>query len=297
MAAITKRLLHLRPTFHSYSRSYPHRLRHFSSSSDRDDAEQSETRSSVSSSLNDVRASLQNRPPPDRRQPPRSPFSFSSGGQPRNPPPSRAQSTDEIRQHLAEFRNRSAPPPAGEKYVSLGELYQKGLKSKGETSDAPSSTAALGGKQSFDFLRNSLHKLEGTGAPNSGTRPGDSLSIMKLMKDLKMKADPNGNLAAGSGGLIPPYSQKEAKGMKNTHSELGKKLGVMRPEKRKGKWFSLQEMNDRLAKLRKAEKEERAKYPQLHVADSIHKLAKRQNERQNVQHGKQFLCSFAFGYV
>ncbi|XP_057787872.1 uncharacterized protein LOC131005083 [Salvia miltiorrhiza] len=285
MAAITKRLLHLRPTFHSYTRPYPYPLRHFSSSSDRDDddsqSEQSRTRSSVSSSLNDVRASLQNRPPLDRLQPPR-------GGLPQNPALARDM--------LAEFRSRSAPPPPSSgKYSSFHELFEKNHKPKGENSDAGSSIDFGGANHSFDSFRERSSKLNLPGAADSGRRPVDFGSVSNLTKDLKMKVDPNGKLAAGSGGSISRFWQKDFKGKGggvgnrteygkyHEQLELGKRLQAMRPEKRKGKWFSLQEMGDRLAKLKEAKKQETGKFPsgvQNALADSLSKLTEDSKENE-----------------
>ncbi|KAL1564036.1 hypothetical protein AAHA92_06441 [Salvia divinorum] len=260
MAAITKRLLHLRPTIHFSARPYLYPLRHFSSSSDRDDtpeSEQSRTHSSVSSSLNDVRASLQNTPPTGRAQPPRS---FSSGW---SPSPSRSGSREEVSQLLSEFRALTAPPPPGsvDKYVSLHELYEKNIKSKGyRISDAPSSNGAGDGNRSFESISQRFSPFQPPRAADSGKKAVDSWSISKFTKDLRMKADLDGKLGAGSGGFVSPFSQKDGKGLGfgkvHDRSELGKRLQAMRPDKRKGKWFSLQEMSERLAKVREAQNKE-----------------------------------------
>ncbi|KAG6424504.1 hypothetical protein SASPL_114922 [Salvia splendens] len=231
MAAITKSLLHLRPTVHFTSRPNSHPLRHFSSS-DTPESDQSPPHSSVSSSLNDVRASLQNTPPP-------TPRSFPP---PRNPPPPRSGSREDVSQLLSEFRARSAPPPPSsvDKYVSLHELYEKNIKSKARSSDSPPPS---------DGNR-----------PDSGKKAVDRWSISKFTRDLKMKADLDGKLGAGGGGFVSPFSHKDGKGLGfgkiHDRSELGKRLQAMRPEKRKGKWFSLQEMSDRLAKVREAQNKE-----------------------------------------
>ncbi|KAH6755187.1 S15/NS1 [Perilla frutescens var. hirtella] len=179
MAAITKRLLQLRRTLHSHARPNPYPQRHFSSSSDdHDDAPQfeqpPETRPSVTSSLGAVRASLQNRSPPptDRRSPASGLFSSSQTS-----PPSQGGSTDDLRSRLSEFRSRSAPPPPPSHggHVSLQELYERNLKTKGERSEA------------YDAIRRSMSKLGPAGAMNSGSQPSGSTPLSSITENLKNK--------------------------------------------------------------------------------------------------------------
>lgn len=312
MAAMTKRLLHLRPTFHSHASPYPYTLHQFSSSSDRDDVPQSEQpqkQSSDSSSLNAVRASLRNlSPPPDRRRPPGSLFSFSSG---ETPQPSRDRSKDEISSRLAEFRSRSKPPPPhpGGQYVSFEKLYENSISSNGESSTASSGLGA-GGRQSVDSIRERMSNLHPTGAVNPGMNLSGSWKVSRYTENLRNKADPNANLAWGSGNPISSLmkgtmekragdlgSRKVVYGMTHDLSSLGEKLKTMRPEKRKGKWFSLQELSDRLAKVKVADEKEleRAGF----VRQYFQKLAqdKNQQKKDMARNCKQFLYSFLFGFA
>lgn len=154
-----------------------------------------------------------------------------------------------------------------------------------------------------------MSKLHPTGAVNPGVNLSESWSV------LKNKADPNANLAGGSGIPISPFlmkgkmergagdlgSRKVVYGKTHDLSSLGEKLKKTRPEKRKGKWFSLQELSDRLAKVRVADKKEleRARLPLEAVYQSFEKLTqeKNQQKKDRALNCKQFLYSFSFGFA
>lgn len=68
-------------------------------------------------------------------------------------------------------------------------------------------------------------------------------------------------LVRGSGGLLEKENDRgeddrSASIRMYDYSELGSKLKTLRPEKKKGKWFTLVELNERLAKLREIEEKE-----------------------------------------
>lgn len=110
-----------------------------------------------------------------------------------------------------------------------------------------SATSGLGTRP-FDSIRGSLSKLVPSGTVNSRRQTPGSTPISSITENLKKKAPST-------------YLQKDVmgKGWKPDPADLGKKLKMMRPEKRKGKWFSLQELSDRLAKLKETGHEETAK--------------------------------------
>ncbi|KAL8497207.1 hypothetical protein ACS0TY_020770 [Phlomoides rotata] len=259
MAAITKRLLHVRPNSHSYARPHPFPVHHFSSSSDSDarpDLPQpdpnpvAQTRSPLSSTLSDVRTRLYQQSQPQNRQ-----------QTPRTPPPSTAASTDETHRLLSEFRRRSAaPPPSSSGGFSLQELFEKNVNAKGKDSDNPSGFN-VGVKRSIEMIRSSLPE-HGTGAQNEIVgKVYNRWSKFQLRENLKLKADANANLGStilpgGMEGFLPSFLRMDL-GLMRDHQELGNTLKKLRPENRKGKWFSLQELSDRVAKLKEAEKKER----------------------------------------
>ncbi|KAG8388247.1 hypothetical protein BUALT_Bualt02G0105900 [Buddleja alternifolia] len=284
MAAITKRLLHLRPNHHLH----PYPLHHFSSSSDTNSSSavpqpqhqhDSETttpkQSTFSSYYDDVKASLQKEPPPhNRHQSPPRPLSFSNRTHPQPPPPSQTASLEEIRRNLSDFRLRTAAPPPSSspgQYISIQELYKRNVDSKADesaTSSDPQSPAG-GGKRPFDAIRESLRQLKSTSPAaarnrnDSSGKPIDPVSLSRFKETLKMKVESNANLGSGifTGGSERHRNVDDNVGRTNflrmyNHQDLGKKLKMLRPEKKKGQWFSLQELNERLAKLREIEEKE-----------------------------------------
>ncbi|PIN18672.1 Mitochondrial/choloroplast ribosomal protein S15 [Handroanthus impetiginosus] len=337
MAAITKRLLHLRPNLHSYPRPHLYPLHHFSSSSDPDppaDIPQSEPvgepDSSVetqtkSSFFDDIKASLQREPPPqDRQQTFRKPFSFSNRTR-QTPPPSKEASFEEIRRNISEFRLRSAAPPPSSssgQYVSMQELYKKNVLSMTDDSATSSdslaekpSTRPEGGTLSYNGIRESLSNLKAN-INDSGGNAVDRISLARFKETLKLKPDPNANLGStriigGSDSFPPNFLGKERRvnGVYNLgstgsmmlgflkmsdHLDLGKKLKMLRPEKRKGKWFSLQELSERLAKVRKIEEKEseaRIGIPPKVLRDSIQKMSPSNDDksRPRMMHRIDFL--------
>lgn len=76
------------------------------------------------------------------------------------------------------------------------------------------------------------------------------------------------------------------------YSEMGTKLKMLRPEKKKGKWFSLNELNERLVKLREMEeKESRSIVPGVSfkdLRDSVVKVAYSDEEKMRKKTGTIF---------
>ncbi|GER48475.1 ribosomal protein S15 [Striga asiatica] len=283
MAVITPRLIRLRPA-HGHHQ-YP--LRHFSSSSSSDTDLPSEPKPehqpgsppkpSLSSYLSDVKASLQREPQPQSRpQTLRKPLSFSNSPHPSSPtpqstPPSRVAYLEEIRRNLSEFRSRSAPSPppsssntasASGPSVSLQELYNRhAIPNTADSDGVKPPTGSI-----FAPIRESLRHLRSS---SPGT---DQLSLSRFKESLKLrpgeKADHEFPISGVSDGLASFTQQLASKSGEDdetmrtqfvkmyNYSELGAKLQMLRPEKKKGSWFSLHELNERLAKLREIEKKD-----------------------------------------
>lgn len=118
---------------------------------------------------------------------------------------------------------------------------------------SPSRPGPGGGERAFECIRESLNTL-GTRSANLERKPGVSSSVSNLNDFMRLRIDSTGKHAAGLGSMSHIF-QKEVK-----HGNFDvEKLKALRPEKRKGKWFSLQEMSNRLAKVREIEDREREK--------------------------------------
>ncbi|XP_073039158.1 uncharacterized protein [Primulina eburnea] len=291
MAAITRRFIWLHRdagprSYHLYPIHH-----HFSTFSDPSpDSPGPETdpeRQSTSSSyFNDVKASLRRESPPYMRpQMQRKPFSFSNST-PLQSPPSKITSLQEINKNLSEFRRRSAvpPPSSSDQPPSLQELYIKNINSQTDGSNSTTASkylsTAAGGKVSFDTIRDSLRQLRATNMSqrhqnDSTGKPMDPMSLARFKESLKLKPGEMNvpQLIIGGSDRLPASligkDKKDVGGKDNEASsagrlkffrpysfeEMGKKLVSLRPEK-KGKWFSLQELNDRLDRMRVLEEKE-----------------------------------------
>ncbi|KAI3455265.1 hypothetical protein Pfo_011928 [Paulownia fortunei] len=293
MTAITQRLLHLRPVVRP--NPYPlHHFSSSSDSGPPSDIPQpkpeseSQSQPSFSSYFNDVKASLQREPPPQNRpQPLRKPLSFSNPTASQTPPPSRVAYLEEIRRNLSEFRTRSAPSPpssASGQSISLQELYKRNVISKDDESAVSSNSHALKPPMgpSFGPIRDSLLQLRANSTPakNQSDSRGKTInptSLARFKESLKLKPGQNADLESpmiiGGSDALPSFFGKEMNRSEDdnvggsaamrtgfvkmyNYSELGTKLKMLRPEKKKGKWFSLHELNERLAKLRQIEEKE-----------------------------------------
>lgn len=209
--------------------------------------------------------------------------SFSSSNQ----QSSKVAYSEEIQKKLADFRSRVAPPlptpspPSfSSKDISLQELYKRNANAA-----RPSS-----GKL-FDSIRMSL--LDQKKDPLSLSNFKDSLRLRQ--GDPIPKEVP---IVIGSDKLHTSMFLKENKDLKDwdnraamrkmyvreyNHRDLGEKLRSLRPEhKGKKDWFSLQELNDRLIKLREIEDKESSLggiYDQLR--ESLVQIDASSNENRN----------------
>ncbi|XP_051119697.1 uncharacterized protein LOC127243629 [Andrographis paniculata] len=315
MAGISNRLLQLRIDLHLYTRRHrSYTLRHFSSSPNSSDTPQPDsgpgresesTRarpSSFSDYFNEVKASLRKESPTqNREQSQRRPFSFPDRT-PSQTPPSKTASLEEIRRNLSEFRLRAAPPSpsppsSSDGQVSLQELYNRNVNSQPRLGPSPSSytnpssAAGVDSPPSLDSIRETLRRLKSNAPPersqtDSTGKPGERLSFTNFKEHLKMKPDANANTGLGPLANFPStFFSKEGSvgwGPAYGYKDLGEKLKSLRPEKRKGKWFSLQELNDRLAKLREIENkksEEGLGVAVKDIRDSLKKMSKSKDEK------------------
>lgn len=224
----------------------------------------------------------------NRAQIPRKTLSFS------NPTPQtpKIDSLEEIRKNLSEFRSRSAAQPStaspsshSGKPLSFEELYKRNVLPKTEESGSgssdstakPAGAATAGGKLSFDAIRESIRQLRSNSPirqTDSGGKAADSMSLSRFKDSLKLKpVGPNAQepqMMIGGSDSLPasifgkekrdgdkagPATRTEFVKMYN-YKELGEKLKMLRPEKKKGNWFSLQELNERLMKLREIDEKE-----------------------------------------
>ncbi|XP_068649347.1 uncharacterized protein [Aristolochia californica] len=250
--------------------------------------------SSASELFSDIKARLRQSAPPRRRL-------QSSSPQFNAPPerPSEVATLDEIRKNLAEFRSRSAPPnqatkPTGTSPISFQEIYNSNVASK--TQDANKQSVS-----SFDAIRESLRRITKptTTSPlrDSGSQPIDS-SVLSSIRDRFKKEGATGpgigeSSASQTMSIFAKESEKkEAESSSNqtefvrqySHKELGEKLRALRPDAAEGKkdWFSLNELNDRLRKLRESEvKENESRIKGLTFSDLRESLLKLQEVEAN----------------
>ncbi|PON86340.1 Ribosomal protein [Trema orientale] len=254
------------------------------------DQSTSSTSQFSSSFFSDVRASLrhqqqQSTSPP--QQPPRiptSPYSRLSSER----PPSRVTPNEEIRRNLSEFRRRSAVPPPtglnptpsspsapdGPQRISFQELSRRNVLDKKMNAEDSSN----GGRVSFDAIRESLRQLRPptNGQPNERNRTVP-MSFSAFKNGLRLNpsdSQPQRTTVIGGTGALPASvfgketREKEdgesSNAMKTaflrtySYKDLGEKLRKLRPEAKGEGWFSIEELNDRLLKLREVEEQEAA---------------------------------------
>ncbi|XP_039120609.1 uncharacterized protein LOC120257031 [Dioscorea cayenensis subsp. rotundata] len=239
---------------------------------------------SYASMFSDVKERLRSRRAPPRRiptdPPPPPPFSKPS------PPPS----IEEVRKHLAGFRLKSSPvnpslwssPP-----ISFQELFKSNVIPQNQN-DAKSE------RPSMDSIRASLRQFKSSPADQPPGRRGQlsgSFNIKafdeSLRRGLTQRGD--GRLPGSIFGKEVRDKQGEGEGNKEKVSketefvkmygcdELGEKLRKLRPDEAgKGKtgWFSLQELNERLVKLRELEMKESQSIMSLYFSDLHDSLSK-----------------------
>ncbi|KAH7665773.1 hypothetical protein IHE45_13G054900 [Dioscorea alata] len=237
--------------------------------------------------FSDVKERLKSRQAPPRRIP---------TDPPPTPPlskPSLPASHEEVRKHLDGFRLKSSPvnpalsstPP-----ISFQELFKSNVVPKNQN-DAKSE------RPSLDSIRESLRQFKSSPAdqpPGRRRQLSGSFNIKAFDESLRGRLTQRGDGAAtliGGDGWLPGSifgkelreKQGEGEGEKEEVSrktefvkmygcdELGEKLRKLRPDEAgKGKtgWFSLQELNERLVKLRELE----SKQPESTLSSSFRDL-------------------------
>jgi len=204
--------------------------------------------------------------------------------------PSKVASLEEIRKNLSEFRLRSSVPSPTEpnsasstssssQHISFQELYTRNVtaKSNENGANAESGPRKVGGRPSFEAIRESLRQMRPSsppGAAQNERRGVDPMSLSEYKYSLKLKPSPESGPVIGGTGMLPASvfgKERERKGTEGettamktefvkmySYNELGKKLKELRPEGKKEEEasFSLGELNERLIKLREMEEKE-----------------------------------------
>ncbi|KAK9282280.1 hypothetical protein L1049_005194 [Liquidambar formosana] len=252
----------------------------------------SQSQPSFSSYFSDVKASLRQQQPPPPKPSPN--FSKTPISTPR--PPTKIASLEEIRKNLSEFRRRSgadppppsqSSPPSSSLQISFQELYKRNVIGKPDESPAAEAgSIKAGGKVSFEAIRDSLRQMRSTSAAaatatNTDKKGADPMSLSAYRESFKLRpvdhAAPSSTVVIGGGSDTLPASvfgkemreRKEGESSKSTSAmktefvkfykvnELGEKLRMLRPKRKVGEnWFSLEELYERLIKLRELEEKE-----------------------------------------
>ncbi|XP_072953647.1 uncharacterized protein [Typha angustifolia] len=220
---------------------------------------------SFSSYFSDIKERLKSPPPPPRRIPtnPSPPPSFSSSS------PSQASSPtslDEIRKHLASFRRSSPSPSSSVPTISFQDLLKNNVLTNPPNA-TPGGGAGSGEEHrlSFDSIRESLRQFRPS--PNEHSPPRAApFSLKSLQESLRSRVAESDSLPESIFGKEKKDDGDGAgKAMRTefvkmySYEELGEKLRRLRPEDAGtgGKdWFSLEELNERLVKLRELEEKE-----------------------------------------
>ncbi|KAL3528938.1 hypothetical protein ACH5RR_008260 [Cinchona calisaya] len=210
------------------------------------------------------------------------------------PPPN----LDEISRNLSEFRRRSAAPPpsppsssSAPQHISFQELYQRNVVSKGEES-----SDSYKKQHSFEAIRESLRHFKPSPSKNPSSQGGrgmdNSISLSRFRESLATRQmDPNVKSSPSDQRVFGVEIKKKEEGESGSdgkmrtefvrtysREDLGEKLRALRPEKMDKKdWFSLEELSQRLVKLRELEeKESNSKFlgiPFKDLRESIEKLS------------------------
>lgn len=131
----------------------------------------------------------------------------------------------------------------------------------------------VSGDLSFEVIRESLRLMKSKAPTNTGKRSEDAMSFSALKDRLKLNPmdkneSTNSTVIGGIQGLPLRAFEKEDASVKEgmstefvkmySYGELGQKLRILRPEVKEGEkgWFSLEELNERLRKLREMEEKE-----------------------------------------
>ncbi|KAK4858039.1 hypothetical protein QYF36_010016 [Acer negundo] len=231
-----------------------------------------------------------------------------------------SSSLEEIRKNLSEYRQRSAvPPPITEpnpaasqspQHISFQELYKRN-QSLSENQSNEMKPAI--GKLSFEAIRESLRQMKSNTNTNSNNNRSnmnagnnaDSLSKLAFKNSLKpMTQDGvSGSRVIGGTQELPVSvfgremkegrkgGEKQREGMNTefvkmySYVELGEKLRQLRPAKKSGGGgFSLEELNERLMRLREMEEKDTESriggVPFRELRDSLQRLKMAGDDKQ-----------------
>ncbi|TXG46796.1 hypothetical protein EZV62_026090 [Acer yangbiense] len=232
-----------------------------------------------------------------------------------------SSSLEEIRKNLSEYRQRSAvPPPTTEPnpaasqsphHISFQELYKRNQTLSENQSNEMKPAV---GKLSFEAIRESLRQMKSNTNTNSNNNNrsnmnagnnSDSLSKLAFKNSLKpMTQDGvSGSRVIGGTQELPVSvfgremkegrkgGEKERKGMNTefvkmySYVELGEKLRQLRPAKKSGGGgFSLEELNERLMRLREMEEKDNESriggVPFRELRDSLQRLKMAGDDKQ-----------------
>jgi hypothetical protein len=150
-----------------------------------------------SSSVSDVKASLKHQ----QQQGPRRPTNPSNPLNPSLSRPSKVPSFEEIRKNLSEFRLPSSVPPPTEpnsasstsssQHISFQELYKQNVTAKADEDGANAKLGPekVGGKLSFEALRESLRQEQASSLPGvaQNERRSADPTLLEYMNSLKLK--------------------------------------------------------------------------------------------------------------
>ncbi|KAI5660439.1 hypothetical protein M9H77_29232 [Catharanthus roseus] len=286
MATTTVKLLHLRSGYRPITTS-PTPIRFFSSSNPFETPNESSTQPNSNSPpppppqsqspytnyLSDVKARLKQQQPGNTRSP-GTPFGFSSN----------IKDVEEMRKRLSEFRQRfpvSSPPSPpsstsqSSQHISLGKIYER-VTSGGQESSSAGSISY--GKHSWLDIKEKLNKVRNTTPKNQNDKVGrinDSMSLSRYQESLSLKPGDRSErepmVIGGGANLASSIFAKELGEKQGANvngavgiqfakiykpEDLGEKLRSLRPEKKGKNWFSLEELNERLKKVREIDEEE-----------------------------------------
>ncbi|KAM3379315.1 putative protein isoform X1 [Capsicum galapagoense] len=272
MATTTTKLLQLRPKLKPYPPPKP-----FSSSS---------SSSNLENTLPPSQPNTENTPTPTPTPTPtHKTFSFSSiANNPQNSSSKYSATLEEHRKHLAQFRlwdgtaASGSTPSSPSSPPSLQQLYKNTVKNNVEYN--PNGRA-----HDFRLIRENLSKLQGKNNENGGGKFFDLLSLSKCKESFKLRPgmENDGVKRGGVGMVIGGGSENlpksifgkemamrgkergggDKEGKKSefvrmySHAELGEKLKKLSPVKKEEKGaFSLQELKERLVKVRENDEKE-----------------------------------------
>ncbi|KAK3188600.1 hypothetical protein Dsin_028161 [Dipteronia sinensis] len=224
-----------------------------------------------------------------------------------------SSSLEEIRKNLAEYRQRSAvPPPTTEpnpaasqspRHISFQELYKRNQSLSENQSNEMKPSA---GKLSFEAIRESLRQMKSNTNTNSNNNRRSNMNAGNNADSLSKLDGVSGSRVIGGTQEFPVSvfgremkegrkgGEKEREGMKTeflkmySYVELGEKLRQLRPpkgtKKSGGGGFSLEELNERLMRLREMEEKDNESriggVPFRELRESLQRLKMNGDEKQ-----------------